>query len=356
MKERFRHTLETYGELAKDAMRDDLSDADVERLNRALDWHIEHESRRRDTPREAQERIVELQGEKQQIMKKLHEEIAALDNPEYQPGERADARPASYEDGEFIVRRGDGTSEQATLGEIMTDGEWGIEYALDAETVPRNIRKRYLIEEARRTLQALLDEQIIVQESESGWMDEKKRDTYRRIQHDAETDELPSGIIAERMVENFLKKLMFDYDVDFSIQRADVFQDVEQKIDFIIRRVEHDRGVRVYEDPRADRVGVQFTTSTNAETLHRKASQVERSKRRLEKRERIDDIVIVSIPLREASALYHQWKHTKRAGGPDAIWDDATKETIFREVVKGVFSPDEIDEEWGKIASQKVVA
>ena len=57
------------------------------------------------------------------------------------------------------------------------------------------------------------------------------------------------GIIAEKMVKNFLKKLSMDTDADFEIIDADVYQDVEQKVDFIIHRKNKDKnkGAKVQE-------------------------------------------------------------------------------------------------------------
>jgi hypothetical protein len=282
-------------------------------------------------------------------MKSFKQKIADLDNPE---------TTAERKEGQVLIMYNQGTEkfyqvekgmEPISVGEIMTDGDWGIEYYLDPETIPRNIRKRYIIESAKNRIQSKLDEQIIIDEISNQKTDKFKRETYGRIKADAEKGYDPTGIIAEKMVKNFLKKLTYDSDVNFRLIEADVFQDVEQKVDFIIHRKKHTRGVGVDENDQSGDIGIQFTTNPSQHKLRQKSQQIERAKSKLAEEDAVEDIVLVSIPLNQTRDIYRKWSLDKSGGGPDKLWTQDTKETIFKEVMKDFLAPKEIQEQWGKV-------
>jgi len=156
--------------------------------------------------------------------------------------------------------------------------------------------------------------------------------------------------IAERMVKCFLKKLSYDYDLDFNVIEADVDLDIRQKIDFIIRRRKNEKGVRVEEND-SMRTGVQFTTNLAPEVLEHKAHQVERANEYLKEGDAVSNIVLVSISSRSVREIYNKWNSNRTAGGPDKLWDISTKEEIFRGVMQGILSPDEIEADWEKIVN-----
>jgi len=61
----------------------------------------------------------------------------------------------------------------------------------------------------------------------------------------------------------------------------------------------------------------------------------------------IEDIVLVSIPLNSSRDIFFAWqKAGSPPGGPDALWDEELKHTIFFEILKGFFSPSEIEQQW----------
>jgi len=63
----------------------------------------------------------------------------------------------------------------------------------------------------------------------------------------------------------------------------------------------------------------------------------------------VEDIVLVSIPLNQTRDIYRKWSLDKSGGGPDKLWTQDTKETIFKEVMKDFLAPKEIQEQWGKV-------
>tara|TARA_B100001971_G_C18113634_1_gene495592 strand:- start:251 stop:1015 length:765 start_codon:yes stop_codon:yes gene_type:complete len=248
MRPRFEKGLQAYSELAKDTLDTEKSPDEEQELANAINWKTKRVARDSGSSPRAQSAIFDIQKNKQELMQSLKQKIADLDNPE---------TTAERKEGQVLIMYNQGTEkfyqvekgmEPISVGEIMTDGDWGIEYYLDPETIPRNIRKRYIIESAKNRIQSKLDEQIIIDEISNQKTDKFKRETYGRIKADAEKGYDPTGIIAEKMVKNFLKKLTYDSDVNFRLIEADVFQDVEQKVDFIIHRKKHTRGVGVDEN------------------------------------------------------------------------------------------------------------
>jgi hypothetical protein len=134
----------------------------------------------------------------------------------------------------------------------------------------------------------------------------------------------------------------------FEIREADLFQDVEQKIDFIIRRKEVSRGVEVSTSDKYMDIGVQF--SINPEAYQKKQKQVEKSKERLiAEKSQIQDIMLVCFPLKFISALRGQWESAgKPSGGPAMFLTQKEAYTIFSNLLMGVFTNEEINNFWEK--------
>jgi hypothetical protein len=344
MRESFRGTLENYGEIAKGQMQEGSTPEDEKELLAGLDGYIEAAVEIRRSNPEAQERIFALQKKKQEIMARLKEDIRDLERRDVYPQKRPNARWASYnEDGRFSVK---GVRDSITLGEIMTDGEWGLSYNLDPDSIPRRVREKYLVEQAKHDLRELLGEQTIIDELASATTGEGPKTAYRGRRE--EGSEKRGGMIAEKMVRNFLKKLSYDYAVGFEVEEADMFQDVTQHIDFIIHRKSHHRGVGVEESAEAEDIGVQFTMNDDIEKQKLKNAQLERTRKSA--RGFVDDVVLVTMPFREVFNAHNVWKKMRQPGGPDKLWDATTKEKIFRGVMQGIFTKDEMDGEWDKIA------
>ncbi|MFC1633118.1 hypothetical protein ACFL1U_03215 [Patescibacteria group bacterium] len=361
MRPRFEQDLRHYGELAKGehdidvAMSEDKNIAqDFRDFSGALNWRLKKTAEGQQTPKEAQKAIYSFQKEKQEIMRDFKAELACLDDPECKQREREpNERYATYneESQRFNYMDDEGYKREATFGEIITDLEWDVDYFLDKDRVPRGLYKTYLLERAKRDLSEKLDQQIIASESESSGVHEWKREAYKRVAQKKETGEIKkrSGYVCEKIVTNFLKQLSIDDELPFLIRRADIYQDVEQKIDFIIHREEHVRGVGV-EAGKQD-VGIQF--SINERTREKKQTQVARAKRRLGQRESIKDIILVIFPEIIAGDLMKKWKDEGRqAGGPEKGLDQKLAQELYSRLLGGVFSEKEISRQWDKVSGK----
>ncbi|MFH0853716.1 MAG: hypothetical protein V1853_04915 [bacterium] len=348
MREGFEQILHEYGDSAKKLMDETRPDDELRQVKSELKSHRKAVAFEEGTSKEAQIEIVALQKQKQKIMLRLQNQIKDLDDSEFRTEQESGSSLVTYENNELIVQGKNGQSEAISVGELMTDGDWGLDYSLDSETVPRAVRKQFAVESAKRELRQLLDRQIILHESEREDTHVYKRETYQRIREDKEIGREHAGLIAEQMVRNYLKKLTFDAEVDFEIVETDVHQDVEQKLDFVVHiKKSHKRGVQV-EAGAKENVGIQFTINTEQETQEKKKKQIEQAKR-YNQDEAVDDIILVTVPMKQVMRQYRNWSRSKDAGGPDKLWDNKTKKLIFNQVLKGVMDESDIQEQWVKI-------
>jgi len=365
MRQGFRQALETYGDIAKDEMGltdkrqgGEAADAGLaveaemtfqdptERLQAVLDWHLEKRAEKSASTKEAQQEIFEVQRRKQEIMKELKEDLAGLDrpdSPERQPA--ADARRVSFRDGQLWWRRQDGREEPVTMGEVVTDLSWGLDYHLDRESVPRNMRKRLLIERAKSRLQGLLDLQILAEEIASSQTHPDRVKAYEAVRERLGTGSRQMGFIAEKMMVQLFRKLELDRGLPYQVLGADVYQDVTQKIDFIIRKTDRARGVRLEDGgEEVKNKGIQFTLNTRPVVLDRKQDQIRRSKQRLTEEDRIDDIMLVVMDMGWVIDAYRRWEKDKPPGGPDKFLNDAVRGQIFKKTLEGMLPEDELDQ------------
>ena len=346
MREGFREYIEDVAKLVRKKEQPGIAQEERTAARQELGARIDAWTHKRESDPQAQQAILKLQQKKRKIIRRLHEELNALDHPEqaHTQGKRRVARQDEQTNLFYQVDRG---MEPVTLGELYTDGEWGIDCYLDPDFVDRKTCKQYLLERAKSELDALLDEQIMEDEIASPYTDTLHQEAYKEVKKNRAEHKFPPGIIAEKMVSNFLRKIGFDYGVDIEIERADAHEDVVGKIDFkvIIRKRNRQKGVKV--DTHNDKtIGIQFTTNPTQETKEHKEHQIQTSKRKYSHASGIDDILLVRIPRDDTMSLYSQWNATQSAGGPDKLWPEEVREEIFKKVLEGIQGLDEINRQW----------
>lgn len=358
MKESFKETLEGYGHISKE-IKSNTDVVESKRLGAELRTELEEATKRFETGggtdnKTVQSEIYKIQGEKQKIMDKLKNDLIELDEVK-DKWEKIPGTRGVYFGGKNL--RIKNTHEILTQGEMLTDMDWGIKYnlcpplsdpKLKKLAIPRNIRKKYMIEQAKLELQALLDLQIAKNEMNSGPLNENtgKKETYKKIAEGR--DGLLPGLLAEKMVKNLIRKVAIDFGTDFEVERADVYQDVDQKIDFIIKRTARKRGVDV--EGGNEKIGIQFTIKTGDYKLMAKAASAYISN---QDESPVDDVVLVSIPLEGVKDMYDKWNKDKKSGGPDKLWSEDTRKMIFSEVMRGFLTPDEVSNYIEKMSKQE---
>lgn len=301
--------MRNFSEVAKDELKkppgEELGD-----LSKVVDWHLDKAAEKYKNSSEVQRKIYDLQKEKQKIMERLKSDLACLDNPECDFERQEGERQTGFDSETKTFDYYDDLSQDqtATFGEILTDMDLGVNYHLDKKSVPRTMLKKYLIERAKKELFRVLNLQIIEGGDKVNPMAAlrwKYKTPYSKIQNLKIEHQATRGFIAEVLVENFLKQLSIDNDLPFEIKEADVSQDVEQKIDFIICRKEKQRGVGAEADEAKKSIGIQFTVLKRKRS--HKIKQVDEAKKALiAEGGHIQDIILVSVPLKAINGIYNR--------------------------------------------------
>ncbi len=66
----------------------------------------------------------------------------------------------------------------------------------------------------------------------------------------------------------------------------------------------------------------------------------------------VDDVVLVSIPLKRVVHHLQQWKKLGTPpGGPTALWSPQESKAVFWGIFKGLLSPEELENSWQKISN-----
>lgn len=337
MREGFENTLHEYNDLARDLAVDGLTlDAETFTEDDIAEL-IEEKARQAGTSVTAQEKIAVIQQKKAAIMDRLHERFRAIDDPSSASESSPDALPVDVtEEGTLLATLPNGSESPVSLGELLTDHEWGISYKLD-RAVPRDVQKQYATQCAKGELRELLDEQIRLEEE---GRTSRRRNGYASgnfftMLKDREVEQ-KAGLIAEKLVRTYLKKLAIDHNLPYTIIEADLYQDTIEKIDFIVRHLDRGRGVGV--DATSLDTGVQFTLRTDAQTRIEKERAVESVRDRWTD---VDDVLVVQASLGDVTHAYQSWKQNKRPGGPTRAWHKRTRHLIVTKVLQDMLPEEE---------------
>ncbi len=354
MRKSFERSLEQYREVAREmeeAKKPDAEPLDIAAIDQELEFLFARGAKANKTEVDTQSAIFETQRYKQEIMTALRAELRRIDAREKK--EVGDGQRFVRMEGEQIVwDRGKGDSVKMTLGELLTDGEWGMEYVLDVESIPRQIQKQYAVGEAKRQLLSLLNEQLVLAETGRSDVDPLRAKAFEG-NLDLERKKPAPGFIAERGVGNFLKKLSIDLGVDIEVVDATVYHDVVQKVDFMVKIGSQNRGVDV-DTSESQFVGFQFTTDTRSQTRYVKNKMIRRAKNKYLDSMPVDDILLVVVPMQNAKQSYGAWNAGgQMPGGPDAYWSKEVRELVMRHVFAGVDSEIDIDDIVEKLPAQR---
>ena len=358
MKESFHQSLRQASKLHHERVNAEDDKSTKEAIQKLLGL-IERTASDTKSPQKTQfEVLVTLQGRKQAVMDQLHEQLKRLDNKE-DLEVPANTIPVAYdeEDGAYQYTGQDGNVRQLTLGTILSDIAWGNHYHFD-ENAPRADIKRYLLESAHHQIRDLLDEQIIMTESNSASTHHFKRQAYAAIAADTKSGEAErkSGLVAERIAEGLLSRIAIDNKVPFSIDWADAYEDVEHKADFFIHKEGHERqaktdagDITALDDSftKEEDFAVQF--SINRDAAGHKEHQL---KRVAAEGATLDTILVIFSDVNVQRAL-QGWEQAGRPpGGPGEFLERHTKRKLFEALLNKMFSNDEILKMWGEVSKK----
>ncbi|RJO59575.1 hypothetical protein C4546_01720 [Candidatus Parcubacteria bacterium] len=268
-----------------------------------------------------------------------------LENLETKPENAANSWKIEQSGNQLFYVDEQGKRQELTLGDLLTDGEWGLKYYFD-KRVSKEVKSAYLQAEAKREMQQAYNQALLLQETENPKLDKLTRETYQRILNDLETGQEHFGLQIERAVKNFFKKISINHDF-FKVYDADVKQDVQDKIDFIIANVHHLQGLEVQEDPSAKKqIDVQFTTNLAPENIWKKSTQLQKVKARSGDLPANAIKALVKMDGRDFRFFHNRWQAKKTPGGPDRAWRPGTKWTLFQQAMRKFLSSEEIDAYW----------
>ena len=364
MKENFEQSLVQANELVK-KYRDTDTEKEENSVIAEMEKLIKNSVKKGIWEEETASNVFLLQKKKSDVVKELHEKFQEIDQERpvdgFSEGEQRNVVWNKQAHSAMAVLPS-GKSVRVSVGELLTDGEWGLDYTLSGD-IPRDIRKRFIVAEARRKILALADEQILETERIKEVKNKTKYTPYGNMFSEKDIMEHKTGFIAEKLVKTFFEKNIIDHGLPMTLEEVDIEKDVEKKIDFILHLSfkRHDRGVGVMEVKQHDRgvgeaevkdgedIGIQLTVDPSEETHKRKEGQIERVKKNMSSTG-VDNIVLVTIPMKYLGGSINLWKEQgMRPGGPMRAWEASRQEKIFHGVLQKLFPENEIADMWEEI-------
>lgn len=236
--------------------------------------------------------------------------------------------------------------EKSTLGEVVAARHLGIELALpaslessgDGKKVRKLVVERNLEDVLFAKLNALLGSKLAETTRREDLL---KAKAYEEIAKRSGEKSEQLGVLAEQILIGVAETIAIDRpDLGITVLPANAYQDVEEKIDFIIESKQKKRGVGTEAKDlpeEAKSVGVQFTINTS-KAAH-KAEQIAKAK---ERGVHVDDIVYVAIEKKMLQEAVEKWtKAGKPISGPWAYLSEKTRRVTLQAIFGGVLSEEQ---------------
>lgn len=239
--------------------------------------------------------------------------------------------------------------EDVSMGTIIGSRHWGTVVtlldSLDQFGEGKRLRKQYIEKSGDDAMFAEFNYELGNQMAEKSEMkDMMKAAAYREVRDRARPgsgQEQKTGVMAEQIMIGVLEGIAIDRpDLGISVLPGNAYQDVEEKIDFIIRKQNKLKGVGVEEKDLDTTIGIQFTTDTRKETHDFKKKQIEVAK---SKKLDVDDIIYVAIDMGTLRGAVHRWESAgKPIGGPWTFLDPKLRSVALQELFKNLLTESQI--------------
>ncbi|MCX6747525.1 MAG: hypothetical protein NTW98_01075 [Candidatus Nomurabacteria bacterium] len=223
-----------------------------------------------------------------------------------------------------------GETIKTSMGQIVSGMEWGNTFNLkyDEFNEKREGQKMYEIYAlsfVKRETLSLLDKHITEREvtKHHEKQDVQREEAYLGIQAKNNTDprELRrTGEIAEKMVQSLLMRLSIDNpNYGFEVVGINAYQDVNLKIDFIIKIKNTQQGVKTITTK-----NIQFTISNDPSKTAIKERQIQK----------LQNVILIQMPELDVNSFYSKWKNDKdTVSGPDRLINTEIEKTILSKIV-----------------------
>lgn len=287
-------------------------------------------------------------------MLELKDQIRAIErNESFNPNTPHLWRVQGDSSGIYLAQDEHGNTQEISKGDILTDFSWGIGYILDPDTTPRLLRKEYAIALARYEILQLTNRQILMEESRGIGPGSA---SFAAIREHHEAGSWDLGHQAEVFVTNYLKKIVIDHNIPLEILDVDVFEDVEDKIDFIVQTKQYTRGVGVEIDAsdNAPAFAVQFTLMDRKNQVLNKQEIMRNAlfERGIRGDVRIDDAVLLYLNERYVRRAIGKWKHKRLSpnssspppGGPETLFESRGQKELLHRLLDSILGVEYVDE------------
>jgi hypothetical protein len=237
-------------------------------------------------------------------------------------------------------------NELVTAGEVVASRHQGTRIkfsdSIDSGFMGKKLKETYLkslVRDAFTTkLNKILAEKLAITEAKK---DALKSKAYSEIANREGERSEQLGVIAESMMTGVAEMIAINRpDLHIVVERANAYQDVHEKIDFIIKTKTKKRGVGTEAgDIGFDEknFGIQFTVNT--EKAGHKMDQINKSKaRELD----VDDILLVMIDSTTLSKAINNWKSDgKKIRGPFSYLPKTTQKATIEKLFKNILNTEE---------------
>jgi len=233
-----------------------------------------------------------------------------------------------------------------SMGQIISNTIWDKEYYLSFDSFNENkdrggdMYDDYIENFTHQETLKILNKHIYNKEIEKNSV----KDSYkmRAYQNSKEQgahglENMRSGIIAEKLVRSFLTRVSIDNkELEIEVNEVNIYQDIEYKIDFLIKNKHINRGVAVdsdeYEEEKVRKIQFTINSSKESEELKKKQLEV------------VNDVILVKMPELEIGKTIRKWKEDRNKDySPDKYFDSETKREILEKMLKGFVSDEALD-------------
>lgn len=235
-----------------------------------------------------------------------------------------------------------GNGKKVSKGEIIASRHFGFSFdtqnlgtSFEEKTVSKNynyfnLRDIYL-NKINQKLVALLYEE---NKNKDSMKAEAYKATFERINRLDNTEEKQLGFFAEQLMIATFERLSIDRkdELGIDIYPANAYQDVNDKIDFVISSKNKSRGI-------GTTIGIQFTINQSAK--EHKQEQISKAKFR---NYEVDDILLVIMDQKFLAKAKKDWEDNgKDIAGPWKYLPKDVREKILQSVLKSLVEEKVID-------------
>lgn len=237
---------------------------------------------------------------------------------------------------------------ETSIGELVASRHFGAKIKLPIENsnesgALKQLRKKYSIFSKRDSFTTKLNSELAKKLSESETRSNGKKEAYDAIHKREVEGSEQEGIVAEKMMIGAIEMISIDRpDLRLEIRPSNAYQDVEEKIDFIITTKKKRKNISIEEKNSKEfdekSFGIQFTTNTNKE--EHKKRQIEKAK---ELKLDVDDILYIAIDKEIVHTALVDWeKKGKPISGPWGELNKIVKTKALENIFKNILSEEQI--------------